>query len=152
MSELAKRSLDICSALLAVLVLSPVLFVVAVAIKLTSRGQVVFKQQRVGKNGRPFVFYKFRTMKTEVDPFGPSPKSDSDQRLTKIGRFLREYSLDEIAQIFSVSTVTVRKYEKKVNKMLRTVFINGRLDATRIPKKIKIPTKRCVYRQISIQR
>lgn len=102
MSELAKRSLDICSALLAVLVLSPVLFVVAVAIKLTSRGQVVFKQKRVGKNGRPFMFYKFRTMKTEVDPFGPSPKADSDPRLTKVGRLLREYSLDELPQLFNI--------------------------------------------------
>ena len=102
MSELAKRSLDICSALLVMLVLSPVLFVVAVAIKLTSRGPVIFKQKRVGKNGRPFMFYKFRTMKIDVDPFGPSPKSDSDPRLTKVGKFLREYSLDELPQLFNV--------------------------------------------------
>jgi len=102
MNEFAKRSLDICSALLVMLVLSPVLFVVTVAIKLTSRGPVIFKQKRVGKNGRPFVFYKFRTMKTEVDPFGPSPKSDNDPRLTRVGKFLREYSLDELPQLFNV--------------------------------------------------
>ena len=102
MNELAKRSLDICTALLVMLVLSPVLFVVAIAIKLTRRGPVIFKQKRVGKNGRPFMFYKFRTMKTEVDPFGPSPKADSDPRLTKVGKFLREYSFDELPQLFNV--------------------------------------------------
>jgi lipopolysaccharide/colanic/teichoic acid biosynthesis glycosyltransferase len=102
MKDLAKRSLDIFAALLVMLVLSPVLFVVAVAIKLTSKGPVIFKQQRVGKNGRPFMFYKFRTMRSNVDPFGPSPKSNNDPRLTKVGKFLREYLLDELPQLFNV--------------------------------------------------
>jgi len=102
MNEFAKRSLDLCTALLAMLVLSPILFVIAVVITFMSRGPVFFKQQRVGKNGNPFMFYKFRTMKVNVDPFGPSPKSDSDLRLTKIGKLLREYSLDELPQLFNV--------------------------------------------------
>ena len=50
----------------------------------------------------PFVFYKFRTMRADADPFGPSPKSGEDPRLTKVGRFLREYSLDELPQLFNV--------------------------------------------------
>jgi lipopolysaccharide/colanic/teichoic acid biosynthesis glycosyltransferase len=85
-----------------VTILSPVFFVISIAIKLSSKGPVVFKQERAGKNGRPFIFYKFRTMKTEVDPFGPSPKAGDDPCLTKVGKFLREYSLDELPQLFNV--------------------------------------------------
>jgi lipopolysaccharide/colanic/teichoic acid biosynthesis glycosyltransferase len=59
-------------------------------------------QERAGKNGMPFVFYKFRTMKTDVEPFGPSPKSGKDPRLTKVGKCLREYSLDELPQLFNI--------------------------------------------------
>jgi sugar transferase EpsL len=73
-----------------------------IAIRLGSKGPAIFRQQRAGKDGKPFTFYKFRTMKEDVDPFGPSPKSDKDARLTKIGRFLREYSLDELPQLFNI--------------------------------------------------
>jgi undecaprenyl phosphate N,N'-diacetylbacillosamine 1-phosphate transferase len=97
-----KRVLDTILTLLAVLILSPVLVFIGLAIKIGSKGPAVFKQERAGKGGRPFVFYKFRTMKTEVDKFGPSPKSGNDPRLTKIGKFLREYSLDELPQLFNV--------------------------------------------------
>lgn len=82
--------------------MQPVFVVIWVAIKIGSQGPAIFKQPRVGKNGRPFTFYKFRTMRTNVDPFGPSPKSGDDPRLTKIGKFLREHSLDEIPQLFNV--------------------------------------------------
>ena len=102
MGNLIKRILDIFISLLAGVILSPVFLVVMVAVRLTSRGPAVFKQQRAGKDGRPFVFYKFRTMAVDVDPFGPSPKSGDDPRLTKIGKFLREYSLDELPQLFNV--------------------------------------------------
>ena len=80
----------------------PVFVVVSIAIKVGSRGPTIFKQERVGKNGKPFIFYKFRTMRADVDPFGPSPKTGNDQRLTRVGRFLREYSLDELPQLFNV--------------------------------------------------
>jgi lipopolysaccharide/colanic/teichoic acid biosynthesis glycosyltransferase len=82
--------------------LSPLFLAIVVAIKLGSRGPAVFAQQRAGQNGRPFTFYKFRTMRLEVDPFGPSPKSDADPRLTRIGRWLREYSLDELPQLINI--------------------------------------------------
>ena len=75
---------------------------IIIAIRLSSKGSAIFKQQRAGKEGKPFVFYKFRTMKEDVDPFGPSPKSEKDTRLTKLGRFLREYSLDELPQLFNI--------------------------------------------------
>jgi lipopolysaccharide/colanic/teichoic acid biosynthesis glycosyltransferase len=97
-----KRGLDIFVSLSAFIILWPILVVIVIAIRLSSKGPAVFKQQRAGKNGRPFVFYKFRTMKIDVDPFGPSPKSGKDPRLTKVGRILREYSLDELPQLFNI--------------------------------------------------
>jgi undecaprenyl phosphate N,N'-diacetylbacillosamine 1-phosphate transferase len=99
--NILKRALDILISLLALILLCPVVIVIIIAIKVGSKGPAIFKQQRAGKNGDPFVFYKFRTMKYDVDPFGPSPKSGKDPRLTKVGRFLREYSLDELPQLFN---------------------------------------------------
>jgi len=100
--KICKRGLDIFLALAGTAVLFPILVAIGISIRLSSKGPSVFKQQRAGKNGKPFVFYKFRTMKLDVDPFGPSPKSGEDPRLTKFGKFLREYSLDELPQLFNV--------------------------------------------------
>ncbi len=97
-----KRLLDIVLSLSAIVLLLPVFAVIIIAIKLTNKGSAIFKQQRAGKDGKPFVFYKFRTMKLDVDPFGASPKSGEDPRLTRIGKFLREYSLDELPQLFNI--------------------------------------------------
>ncbi|MEA3226284.1 MAG: sugar transferase [Planctomycetota bacterium] len=97
-----KRGLDILVAVLALIVFLPFLVAIALVIRLSSKGPAVFKQERAGKNGKPFTFYKFRTMRTDVDPFGASPKSDEDPRLTKVGKFLREYSLDELPQLFNI--------------------------------------------------
>ena len=97
-----KRFLDIVLSFSAIVVLLPVFAVIIIAIRVSSKGAAVFKQERAGKDGKPFTFYKFRTMKAGVDPFGSSPKSGDDPRLTKIGKFLREYSLDELPQLFNV--------------------------------------------------
>lgn len=97
-----KRLFDIFVFLLAILILLPVFAVIVVVIKLSSKGPAIFTQTRAGKDGKPFTFYKFRTMKADVDPFGASPKSGEDPRLTKIGVFLRKYSLDELPQLFNV--------------------------------------------------
>jgi lipopolysaccharide/colanic/teichoic acid biosynthesis glycosyltransferase len=97
-----KRVFDIGISLLAIVVLSPVLAAIIAAIKLSSRGPAVFRQRRAGKNGKPFIFYKFRTMRADVDPFGSSPKTGDDPRLTRVGKLLREYSLDELPQLFNV--------------------------------------------------
>jgi undecaprenyl phosphate N,N'-diacetylbacillosamine 1-phosphate transferase len=102
MYQFMKRLFDIIASLLAMLVLLPILIIIWVAIRLGSPGAAVFRQERAGKNGKPFMFYKFRTMRTGVDPFGPSPKNGQDQRLTKTGKFLREYSLDELPQLVNV--------------------------------------------------
>lgn len=100
--DICKRTLDILIAIVAMVILSPVLIVICIIIRLSDEGPIIFKQERAGKNSRPFVFYKFRTMIPDVEPFGPSPKSGQDPRLTKVGKFLRKYSLDELPQFFNV--------------------------------------------------
>jgi undecaprenyl phosphate N,N'-diacetylbacillosamine 1-phosphate transferase len=104
MYSLLKRLFDLFVCGVMLVVLSPLLAGIAAAIRLTSRGPAVFRQERAGQNGRPFHLYKFRTMRLEVDPFGPSPKSGDDSRLTTVGRFLREYSLDELPQLVNILT------------------------------------------------
>ncbi len=97
-----KRGWDVLVCLSALMLIWPILALIAVAIRIESRGPAIFKQQRAGKNGKSFTFYKFRTMHVEADPFGPSPKSGQDPRLTRIGRVLREYSLDELPQLLNI--------------------------------------------------
>jgi lipopolysaccharide/colanic/teichoic acid biosynthesis glycosyltransferase len=97
-----KRLFDIVLSLSAIVLLLPVFVITVIAIRVSSKGSAIFKQQRAGKDGKPFVFYKFRTMKIDVDPFGASPKSGEDPRLTKVGMFLRQYSLDELPQLFNI--------------------------------------------------
>lgn len=100
--SIVKRTTDLIISGLAMVLLLPSVAAIAIVVKLGSRGPVIFRQERVGKDGKAFVFYKFRTMTVDVDPFGPSPKSGDDPRLTRIGKFLREYSLDELPQLFNV--------------------------------------------------
>ena len=97
-----KRLFDIILSLLAMLILSPAFVFIWIAIRLSGKGAAIFTQERAGKHGKPFVFYKFRTMRTDTDPFGASPKSGNDSRLTKIGKILRETSLDELPQLLNI--------------------------------------------------
>jgi lipopolysaccharide/colanic/teichoic acid biosynthesis glycosyltransferase len=97
-----KRLFDIVLSLMALLILWPMLVVIAIAIRLTNSGTVVFTQTRAGKDGRPFTIYKFRTMRLEADPYGVSPKSGQDPRLARMGHLLRETSLDELPQLLNV--------------------------------------------------
>ncbi len=95
--------MDIFVSLCSLAILSPVLLITALLVRLSSKGPAVFRQERAGLHGKPFALYKFRTMTTGVDPFGASPKSPDDPRLTRTGRFLRERSLDELPQLFNVA-------------------------------------------------
>ncbi len=97
-----KIIIDVIIAAVLSLILLPLFIIIWLLIKISSPGSVIFRQQRAGKDGKSFIFYKFRTMRTDVDPFGASPKSGEDPRLTKIGKFLREYSLDELPQLFNI--------------------------------------------------
>ena len=97
-----KRLFDIVLSLSAIVLLLPVFVVISIAIKLSGKGPAIFRQERAGKNGKPFIFYKFRTMRVDVEPFGSSPKTGDDPRLTRVGKLLREYSLDELPQLFNI--------------------------------------------------
>jgi undecaprenyl phosphate N,N'-diacetylbacillosamine 1-phosphate transferase len=97
-----KRGIDLVVAAVALVILAPVLVGIGVAIRLGSRGPALFRQERAGRHGRPFILCKFRTMRPDADLFGPSPKSGVDPRLTRFGRFLREYSLDELPQFVNI--------------------------------------------------
>jgi exopolysaccharide biosynthesis polyprenyl glycosylphosphotransferase len=97
-----KRLLDIFISLFALLVLSPLLLTMALAIRFTSRGPIIFKQERIGKFGKPFQILKFRTMVRDAERNGPQLSSASDTRVTSVGRFLRKTRLDEIPQFWNV--------------------------------------------------
>ncbi|MFP4052557.1 MAG: sugar transferase [Phycisphaerae bacterium] len=97
-----KRAFDIAVSAVALAVLAAPMIAIAVAIRLESRGRAIFRQRRAGWKGRSFVMLKFRTMRTDADPYGHSPHSGEDPRLTKVGRFLREKSLDELPQLWNV--------------------------------------------------
>lgn len=110
---MGKGFMDRIGALFGLLVFSPIIFVTALAIKLTSRGPVFFKQTRTGVNGKQFPLYKFRTMCSDAEVkkedllhqnemSGPVFKIKRDPRVTRIGRFLRKYSIDEIPQFLNV--------------------------------------------------
>lgn len=110
---IAKRVIDLCVSGIALLFMSPMLVVASVAIKLTDHGPVLFKQTRVGRNGKLFSVYKFRTMVVDAEQrkaelmagnerSGPLFKMDVDPRVTRIGRFLRLTSLDEVPQLINV--------------------------------------------------
>ena len=98
-----KRFLDIVLSAAGLLVLSPILLVIAVAIKLDSKGPVLFKQKRVAKGKEHFQILKFRTMYADVPKDVPTHLlADPESKITKIGRFLRKSSLDELPQIWNI--------------------------------------------------
>src|SRR5690242_461421 len=120
LSLFAKRILDILGSLFAIIIFSPLFISIAAAVKLTSKGPIFFRQERVGLGGRRFTFLKFRSMKCGSDPHihqeyirrfiagkiteapGGAFKIKNDPRLTRIGAFLRRTSLDELPQLFNV--------------------------------------------------
>lgn len=99
---IAKRLLDITVSLLAVVLLSPILLLVAFAVKFSSPGPVIFKQRRYGLDGSEIAVYKFRSMKVTEDGAKIQQASKTDSRITPIGRFLRRSSLDELPQLINV--------------------------------------------------
>lgn len=108
-----KRCLDIVASTLGLIVLSPIIILVAIAIKLESKGPVLFSQDRVGKNGKIFKIYKMRSMVQNAEELkekllaqnemsGPMFKMKDDPRITKVGKFIRKTSIDELPQLINV--------------------------------------------------
>lgn len=99
-----KRGLDLVASIIGMIVFSPVFLIIYIAIKCEDHGSAIFKQERVGYHGKIFVLYKFRSMtaKAEANGIPTLCSGESDKRLTKIGRFLREHHLDELPQLWNV--------------------------------------------------
>jgi exopolysaccharide biosynthesis polyprenyl glycosylphosphotransferase len=100
--EWAKRIFDFMGAAALLIVGSPLFLLLGILIKLDSKGAVTFRQERVGLNGKRFLMFKFRTMHTDAPVYAPSPKESDDLRITRVGRFLRRTSLDELPQLVNV--------------------------------------------------
>jgi len=113
MYDFIKRLFDIIFSLIALIFLCPILLLVAIIIKAESPGPVIFKQERIGANGKPFKMYKFRSMIADAEKFkddlmkenqrnGPMFKIKNDPRVTKVGYFIRRTSIDELPQLVNV--------------------------------------------------
>ncbi|WP_133014385.1 sugar transferase [Clostridium cuniculi] len=111
--EAIKRLIDVVCSFMGVLVLSPLFIIIAIIIKTTSKGPVFFSQKRVGKNGKEFNMYKFRSMVVNAEELkeklaaqnemsGPMFKMKDDPRVTKVGKFIRKTSIDELPQLWNV--------------------------------------------------
>jgi lipopolysaccharide/colanic/teichoic acid biosynthesis glycosyltransferase len=99
---MAKRLIDFCGALLGVVLLSPILFILAFLIRFDSPGPVFYRGVRVGRFGKPFRMFKFRTMVANAEQIGGASSATDDVRITRVGRFLRRYKLDELPQLINV--------------------------------------------------
>jgi lipopolysaccharide/colanic/teichoic acid biosynthesis glycosyltransferase len=97
-----KRLFDIAVASILLVLLSPLLALIAVLVAIDSRGGAIFRQQRVGRDGKVFEMYKFRSMVVDAAAQGPWYTSPGDARVTRVGRFLRKTSLDELPQLVNV--------------------------------------------------
>jgi lipopolysaccharide/colanic/teichoic acid biosynthesis glycosyltransferase len=100
--EIAKQFFDVSAALALLLFILPLWAVLAILIRLDSKGPALFRQMRVGRRGKLFELYKFRTMRVEAPQYGYHPTDAEDPRITRVGRWLRRTSLDELPQLINV--------------------------------------------------
>ncbi len=99
-----KRVFDCTASCGGMIVFSPLFLAIYLAVKCDDKGPAIFKQERIGRNGKPFTLYKFRSMKVTSESDGkPALCSDGDKRLTKVGKFIREHHLDELPQLWNVA-------------------------------------------------
>ncbi|MBQ7181484.1 MAG: sugar transferase [Bacteroidaceae bacterium] len=98
-----KRLIDLFASLVSMIVFSPLFLICYIAIKREDGGPAIFKRERIGRFGRPFYIYKFRSMRVDAEKDGPALfQHEKDDRLTKIGKFLRDHHLDELPQLWNV--------------------------------------------------
>jgi len=101
-TKIIKRGFDICFSMLVLVIGAPLYLLIALITKLTSKGPVFYKQERVGINGRPFYIYKYRSMTVDAEKNGPQLSKDNDPRITKWGQIMRKTRLDELPQFWNV--------------------------------------------------
>lgn len=97
-----KRLSDIIVSALTLIIISPILLAISIAIKSTSKGPIIYKQKRIGYHKKPFNIYKFRSMVVDAEQSGPALSSLNDPRITPLGRFMRKYRIDELPQFWNV--------------------------------------------------
>lgn len=97
-----RRLLDVCGAAAGLLWLAPVFLIISISIKIDSKGPVFYRAVRLGRYGKPFQMFKFRSMRADADKVGALITPDGDPRVTRIGGFLRKYKLDELPQLINV--------------------------------------------------
>lgn len=153
-----KRIFDLISSLVGIIVLSPIILIVAIAVKITSPGPILFSQRRIGKDNKEFKIYKFRTMKIDTPNLPTHLLEKPEQWITPVGKFLRKTSLDELPQLWNIlngemsvvgprpalynqkDLITLRT-ERKIHKLVPGLTgwaqINGR-DELPIPKKVQL--------------
>ncbi|MDA3867568.1 MAG: sugar transferase [Salinivirgaceae bacterium] len=100
--ENVKRFLDVGLSIIAIIILLPVYIAIAIAVKTNSKGPILYSHERIGRFGKPFTIYKFRSMVVEAEKEGPQLSNKTDSRITSVGRFLRKTRLDETPQFFNV--------------------------------------------------
>jgi exopolysaccharide biosynthesis polyprenyl glycosylphosphotransferase len=100
--QMIKQTLDYSVASLALVILSPLMAVLALLIRLSGKGPVIFRQERIGRYGRPFMIYKFRSMEDDAEVNGPQLAVRGDKRITRLGRFMRKHRFDEIPNFINV--------------------------------------------------
>ena len=97
-----KRAMDLIISFLAIILLFPIFLLLSLLVKLGSKGDIIFQQERIGMHNKPFYIYKFRSMYTDSEKNGPQLSSQKDKRITKIGKFMRKTRLDETPQFYNV--------------------------------------------------
>jgi lipopolysaccharide/colanic/teichoic acid biosynthesis glycosyltransferase len=97
-----KRLVDVSFALVSLIILSPLMIYAALRVKFSSKGSVFFSQERIGYKGKPFMMYKFRSMINDAEKDGPALSSENDPRITKWGRAMRKWRIDELPQLWNI--------------------------------------------------
>ena len=128
-----KRVFDVLVAILIFIILSPVFVIISIAIKIDSKGPIMFRQVRVTQYGKQFRIFKFRTMINNADKMGSQVTTKDDTRITKVGKFLRKLRLDELPQLFNIITgdmsftgtrpEVVKYVEKYTDEMMATLLL-----------------------------
>jgi len=102
LDEAIRQFFDIVISLLSLIILSPLILILALFIRISGKGPVIYSQDRIGKNGKPFVIYKFRSMIYNAEAGSPMLSGINEERITRIGRYLRKYRIDEIPNFINV--------------------------------------------------